>query len=53
MSWTYITRKIDFKADLNDYKVVIIRNLVDEHRKALTMETAWAVWAKHVKTTNT
>lgn len=48
-----ITRKPDFKDDLDDYKVVTIRNLVDRHGKALTMETAWAVWAKHVKTTNT
>lgn len=48
-----ITRKLDFKDDLNDYKVVIIRNLVHRHGKALTMETVWAVWAKHVKTTNT
>lgn len=48
-----ITRKLVFKGDLNDYKVVIMRNLVDQHGKALTMETAWAVWAKHVKATNT
>ena len=48
-----ITRKPDFKDGLNDYKVVIIRNLVDQHGKALTMEAAQTRWAKHVKTTNT
>lgn len=48
-----ITRKLDFSDDLNDYKVVIIRNLVDRHRKALTMETVRARWAKRGKTTNT
>lgn len=48
-----ITRKLDFKDDLNDYKKVITRNFTDEPRKALTTETAWAVWAKHVKTTHT
>lgn len=34
-----ITRKLDFKVDLNDYNVVIIRNLVGQHVKALSMET--------------
>ena len=48
-----ITRKLDFKDDLDDYKVVIIRKRVDRHGKALTTETARAAWAKHVKTTNT
>jgi len=37
-----ITTKLDFKDDLNDYKVVIVRNLVDQHGKPLTMETVWA-----------
>lgn len=48
-----ITRKLDSKDYLNDYKVVIVRSLLDWHGKALTTETAWAVWVKHVKTTNT
>lgn len=33
-----ITRKLNFKVDLNDYNMVIIRNLVGQHVKALSLE---------------
>lgn len=48
-----ITRNLEFKDILNDYKLVRRRNLVDHHGKALTMGTAGEMWAKHVKTTHT